>query len=436
MKQREISLVDLLVEILLHWRGIVIAMAIGGFLLGAFGYTRSVESAQNQTALVEELREAANVARMDVVFLVTSDDLVKTYSIEKVYEDMLGSAELIEQMARETGISAASLSEVYSLARGFKETLNGSDTFKISIVHGDEAVCRKLAEIVIDYLDRKHDVLEGKMGVHEIAVLDQWVGLVGDAGIRDPQKTALDNIFSAKTMAEKLRAGFSLEELQYCILMVNEEETQSSEAVAAMADVADIPVAAAPKVSLKYVVLGMLLAAVAYAFVIFLRYILDNRLRSTDNLQALYEIPQLGWIPEERGRKKLFGFVDRWFLALRYWNRRRFTREEALNLAVVAVKMAAVKNGLEEICFIGCDMKARALETCQRIRDLLGREDIRVQILDNVLYNAESMEMLGDMKGVVLLEKAGSALYTEIAQELELMKRQEIMVLGGIIVDA
>lgn len=191
-----------------------------------------------------------------------------------------------------------------------------------------------------------------------------------------------------------------------------------------------------PGVSLKYVIIGMFLGAVAYAFVIFLRYVLNNRLRSTDNLQALYDIPQLGQIPDEPKGKKLFGFLDKWLLALRYWGRRKFTEEEAMNLAVVAVKMAAGKNGLAEICFIGCDLKGRTLESYQRMKDMLSKEKIETQILDNVLYNVESLEKLGNAKGVVLLEKAGSALYTEIAQELEVLRRQDIRVLGGIIVNA
>lgn len=67
---------------------------------------------------------------------------------------------------------------------------------------------------------------------------------------------------------------------------------------------------------------------------------------------------------------------------------------------------------------------------------MLSKEKIETQILDNVLYNVESLEKLGNAKGVVLLEKAGSALYTEIAQELEVLRRQDIRVLGGIIVNA
>lgn len=39
------------------------------------------------------------------------------------------------------------------------------------------------------------------------------------------------------------------------------------------------------------------------------------------------------------------------------------------------------------------------------------------------------------MQGAVLVEKVGSTLYNEVAGELELLKRQGITVLGGIIVE-
>ena len=38
-------------------------------------------------------------------------------------------------------------------------------------------------------------------------------------------------------------------------------------------------------------------------------------------------------------------------------------------------------------------------------------------------------------KGVVLVEKADSTLYAEVARELELLRRQDIAILGGIIVE-
>lgn len=494
MKEREISLADLVIEILLHWRGIILLMVIGGVLLGAFSYVRSSQNAKAQEAewearlnqanvneavkqslaemlpqeqlnyvnyvlYLEEASRAtsdyaedsvlmqidsSNVQKVDVIFLVTSDDLEKTYEIEKVYEEMADSAELRGELAEKSGLSAYAVDEVYLLGNEVKNSgksdvdafraskLNGSDTFRISFIHYEEEMCQTLAQTVIDYLEEKHDTLEGKLGKHELTVLSQSAGVIGDIEIFERQKSIRKEMLDWPVYAQTYKDRFSAEAQQYYDLLVSERDAADGEVV----DMSDTLVVPTPRVSLKYVILGMFLGAVAYAFVIFLRYVLNNRLRSTDNLQALYDIPQLGQIPDEPSGKKLFGFLDKWFLALRYWGRRKFTEEEAMNLAVVAVKMAARKNGLAEICFIGCDWKGRTLESYQRMKEMLSQEKIETQILDNVLYNVESLEKLGSAKGVVLLEKAGSALYTEIAQELEVLRRQDIRILGGIIVNA
>ena len=80
-------------------------------------------------------------------------------------------------------------------------------------------------------------------------------------------------------------------------------------------------------------------------------------------------------------------------------------------------------------------MSAGAGIVCENLKAALEKEGIAVTILDNVLYNAEMMEKVDAVSGVVLVEKGGSTLYNEIANELELLKRQEITVLGGIIVE-
>ena len=61
MKEREISLADLVIEILLHWRGIVLLMVIGGAFLGAFSYMRSARNAKAQEAEVEAMKNQADV---------------------------------------------------------------------------------------------------------------------------------------------------------------------------------------------------------------------------------------------------------------------------------------------------------------------------------------------------------------------------------------
>ena len=122
-------------------------------------------------------------------------------------------------------------------------------------------------------------------------------------------------------------------------------------------------------------------------------------------------------------------------LSLRYRNKRCFSEEEALKLVSVAVKLNAERETLDSVTLIGCDLKDRSMFVCDQLKRDLGKGNMQVGILNNVLYDAQSMSSLDNVKGVVLVEQAGSTLYTEIGRELELLKRQGIKILGGIVVE-
>ena len=192
------------------------------------------------------------------------------------------------------------------------------------------------------------------------------------------------------------------------------------------------PIVASPSVSKKYVLLGAVLFAFVYVAVLAMMYILNSKLRVSDELQNLYHFPQIGVVVKDSGKKLI---IDKWIDNLRHYGKRKFSAEQSMELAFAAVKIAAVKNGLNNICLMGCNLSAGAGSVCESLKAALEKEGITVTVLDNVLYNAEAMEKVDAMTGVVLVEKAGSTLYNEIASELALLKRQEIAVLGGIVVE-
>lgn len=190
-----------------------------------------------------------------------------------------------------------------------------------------------------------------------------------------------------------------------------------------------------PALSLKYVLLGMILFAFIYVFYLFLKYILSSRLRAADEVQVLYGTAQLGKIPRDTGKKKVFAVVDDLIVKLRDRNKRVFSYEEAVGLAAVAVRMSARKNDLNKVFCIGCNMQEPRLQVAQAIQADLQEADLEMTVLNNVLYNQEALEQLQDAKGAFLLEQAGETLYDEIARELELLRRQEIAVLGIVVVE-
>lgn len=47
MQTREIDLLDMIADVLSHWRGLIVALVLGAVLLGGFSYMKSLRTVQN-----------------------------------------------------------------------------------------------------------------------------------------------------------------------------------------------------------------------------------------------------------------------------------------------------------------------------------------------------------------------------------------------------
>ncbi|MGN0168947.1 MAG: hypothetical protein ACI4AB_12990 [Acetatifactor sp.] len=490
MEEREIDLIDLIADILSHWRGVLVCMLIGALLMGGFSYVRSYQSAKEVlveemtpeeeitpdkrlTELEEQLKASEvmavrtviddeqeyvqyqqyiensvlmqadpyNISRIEMLFKIQMDDMGQSYMLRSVYEDLVNGVGMLQWVEEQTGISAVSADELITaqaksnvyVLNGGQETELGNDSLKVIILHSDEAECEKMARAVKDYIKQQHELLAQELGAHEVVLLSETAGTVMDTGLRDRQISYSNTKMTLLTNCAKAKEAFTENQQVYYELLrgedgILEEDKEGGETEAEVETVAQ-----RPSISKKYVVVGAVLFAFVYAGVFFVLYILNGKLRAADELQKLYHISQLGLIVKDEGKKKFF--IDRWIDALRNRNKRQFTGEQSLELAATAVKISAKKQELDTICLMGCDLKAGAETVCRKLKEMLEQENISVMVLDNVLYDAEAMEKLGGAKGVVLVEKAASTMYDEITRELELVSRQGIKILGGIVVE-
>ena len=523
MKEREISLIDLLVEVLLSWRIIVVFMLIGGILLGAFSYVNSSKAEQAQLAqkaqLEQELAEKkaqleatqqgndkvvdteisvtmeyllermttaqlnninlalnyeeyaaerqayindsllmqidpAKVPQSRLTFMVDAEE-AQVEDIVRIYEDMI-SNDMLTWLENEDGnkYTALNYSEVISFERHSRSLDSGSNSFSINVIHLSESMSKKLADLIVRYMGEQQEGLQEQLGEHTIEVVNQSFAYIVNNSLMTTQRNYRNEVTTYITSAENLKANFGANERKYYDLLVSggkgytevisqsmqteeslaleaAQETAVQEATNLLAEVKVTPAS----VSLMQVILGMVLFAFIYVFYVFVKYILNTKIRANDDVKEIYGIAQLGAIPVADTKKKPFDFVDKWILKLRNYNKRVFTEEEAVGLAAVAVKMAAKKEEVNAVYCIGCDMQERAENIAEQIGGIVGEDNISLTLLNNVLYNQESMAQLADAKAVVLLEKAGETLYEEIANELELLQRQEIKVLGAIVVE-
>ncbi len=532
MKEREISLVDLIFDILLKWRVIVALMLVGAVVLGAFGYVQSSRTSKSQEAqvreaqaLIEQTRadseaqaqsmaaakladetkrledleqltlkdleasltdvqkdnvnnifayegwladrlrygeqsvllqmDSNHVQKADLTFKIVASDVTQNHNIEKVYEDIVVSGQLFEAIAEVLEVPVETVNEIVRLERASNGLVEGTDTLRVSARHFDEQKCSLMVETIIDFVEKKHEELVESLGAHEVLLVNQSMSAITDANVLAMQKQYVADIHNFRNTIKSLKAALVKEEIWYYDLLKNGEITDlSRETLTAAAAATPTPAPAnanteeltpeeivargitvQPGISGKYIILGMLLAAFVYVFVFFLLYVMNGRLRATDKLSDLYDLRQIGQIPAETTKKKFMSFVDDWIITLRDRNKRKFSPQEAYDLATAAVKLAANKEEADTVYFIGCDLKDYAAKVCEKLKECLGKEQIQVKILNNVLYNAQSMKDLEDARVAVLVEKAGSTLYTEIAQEMELLDGQGVKILGGIIVE-
>ena len=474
MKKREIDLIDLFVEILLHWRIFIVWILAGAIILGIYSFAHfrnDIKVQQTQTLAPEELLseeeiqdvnytvayekiyqekqtyleksplmniDSTRVSKAEATIAIFAEDAEKNCNITKTYEDILHSSELITYVSENTGIETVGLDEIIfstssSMPSGIpavSNALNESNvsSFRIIVKYSDKVPCQNILNTIITFLKDKQPVMENAFGKYEFIIVDTSIGTVSDTEIADKQKAALNDINTMKRTISDLKTAFSDSEQQYYALSASNDESNQEQT---------LPSEAVPPsgISVKYVLFGAIISAFIYALWLFIIYIFDTKIRYTDNLQELYGIPQLGTIPASENNKKLFRFIDKWLLSLRNHGKRQFSQEEALGLASVAVKISAGKESLTEISLIGCGLKERSLDTCQKIKKQLHKDNIQINILNNVLYDAQSMNKLESAKGVVLVESIGSTLYNELAEELELLKRQKIIILGGILVE-
>lgn len=478
MREREINLKDLLTEILLKWRVFIVLILVCAAALG-IDYASSREANTEQTdqeqegqeteettpekEIIQELEaqltdsqisavkytianeeslanrlayeqqsalmkiSADQVYRATATFYLSSDSREKTSSIVSLYEDLIRGTGLIDYVVERTELKENDVTELVSLMDRSSDMVQEKDSFTVIVFHYSETGCKALLEAVTDFIYEKKNELVEIFDAYEITAVEPSLVAVKTLDYSDYQKNYRADTLKLQQEIESSKGAFTEEQAQYYNVLSNRKVTNQETPQ-------EIVTTVTPRSRAKYIGLGAALAAFLYAFWLFVVYVFNTRIRTADNLQELYDIPQLGMIPREHTDRKLFGFIDKMVLRLRNRDKRTFSREEALELTEVAIKLAAAKEALTTVYLVGCNLQGDAGEICERLKEGLQKENIQVNVLNNILYDARAMKEIEKAEGAVLVEKAGSTFYNEISQESELLKRQGIRILGGVIV--
>ena len=482
MQDREISLIDLLVDILLKWRIIIAAMMIGGILGGFLSYVQFsketneqsventvLEEGYNSTLLLELENSLTDVQKNHVNIVLNYDELGRYYNesfLMQIDANNVPTSELIYQVVTDDEAAGNRIGRNYkeTLATGIvewlvkggmikkdaskmaelviidntedKQTEKDFDTvdkvskddayIRIEIVHPEEKSCKELAKEVMNYLAEEQKLIAETMGEHELQLVEQDFAIVTDVVLEERQLEVANAVFEGNQDAAYLRRNFSDKEMQYynyMSLLIKQELTGESQ----KGSVGRY----SPLNSPLYILVGMFIGAFVYMFCFFIAYIFSNKLRINDEFPKGLELEILGRISSNRKYKG----IDKWINSLRYGKKKMPSREDAIGLAAIAIELTAKEGNAEKVACVLNDLEENSKMVAQELEEKLKEKNIGVLPVESILYDAKEMETLQSEKVAYLVSKTGKTAYDSIIKEVKLLKRQNIIVAGVLIIE-
>lgn len=303
---------------------------------------------------------------------------------------------------------------------------NGTVLLEVAVYGETETDCQAAMDVVSTYIDNQTaDIrkIEGEF------TLQQIINSVSNTS-NSKLTTYQDNYLVRGNVFYNGRAGVSRElsekEIAY-IDNLNIDENEVAE---------NIPDAPTVSINKKIVVVGGVFGFFLVLCIYVVIYVLNSKIRIEDDMEKRYGVKVLGIVLNEQKKKSLvFGWLDKFLLSARHLYKHYFARENAIEMIAANIKVSANKNETEKLFITGSEMNAVSKKAVAEIKDKIGKANIDLICGDPVLYNAEAFEKAADIGSVLLLENAGKSLYREIEEEIGLLEKNHINIVGLVVVE-
>lgn len=482
----ELNFRDLILEILSHWRGIILAACIGIVIFGAIGFVISRKEAsrtkadpvseiaekytveslkkelgpEEQTAVQDALLNQdlllkndefisisplfqidsakAPMTKVTVKFLKTADN--EAYGVATEYKGIMDSAAMREYIANKCDIPG-DLTDLVVMDDC------ASAIMSFQFYNTSEEECEKMADAFLEYLDQKVESNQKAMKKHTYEVIDRTFSTGNAPGIAKAQNdTYEDSSNYSKRITASLKE-FSLEEIYYYKLLLLEKyndekmiedsgieyyEVKQKQKLEAekngenQADIAEREARTESPVKrvIKMSLLGFVIAVFIYVVIVGYKYALSAVFTDADDFAEIYGVKSFGRIYREEGPNFP---LDRAIRKARRLGRKEVSVSEAEEIISANAVSEVLAKGVKKVALIGTVKEEFAGKLSESIKNA-GAE---VLLLSGPSGNAEELKSLEGVQGAIFLVKTKESNYSEIWDEMELLRNREISILGG-----
>lgn len=440
MKEREISLVSVLGEVLRYRYRILIFLFIGiaaGILIGNVknASTSLEEQPDLETELSFESKEKVRwLCNMEeeyqkAVEKYEGSPLISMQSDEAwhgaLYYTTL-NVEIAKNIIKERlYIDGESLKDIVYIVQNRDNALkdlvytiqnDGGYSICIEVIQEDENACLLLMEQVTQSLSD----LETMEGIeltlrYEKSPSNDAAGIVGKRQLAKYQE-----IMDQQEAIDEFRDEFTNNELLYYDAVQKAKEPQTTQTKEEQENIQSF------SFSYKYLFIGG--AGVAFIYICWIAfcYILNNKVKSEDNMQQMYHVLELQTIVQNRGKRQ--GFFDKQIL--KWGCHLSKLMDEKDTVALAARQIITLLGSSQKVAIWEWTKDERAEAIVASISDELKAADKQGIIENFPMDDAKKLEHLAELEDAVLIIQDRTVSYEEIEKAVRYLKMQEKRIWG------
>ncbi len=473
--ERSIRIKDLFITICQRWRSLIVCLVIGTLVLGAFGWLKSADDAIYTQEQAEAIAASLGSKRAGVIESYAED--IKDSTDQMIRQGVYNKDALIMKLdpfhlfvhelkfyisdaeeAESISAKHSAMVQAYvsKLQDGFlgqklkaiieeeagekqREFYESPNLIKVDETNQNAGVLTFLlyfeedddAEAVLLLKEKMQEAksrVEAELGGHSLSLIGESAYGFADMDILHVQEANSQRINDLTERIEKIKKQVTdPTELKYLNYLVSKTDQTIGEN--------ELVLKAARHINIKFIVVGAALGLILAVIVIIIKYVGSNTIKNAKEIEELFGVQLIGKM--EGGHsfyRKRKTRLDKWLKSKKSGTIGIVPEEEQIRLIATRIKIEAEKKELQKVGLIIDKTIEAGTDLMESIKMFLG-QDVKLQVIDSIFEQPESLKELAEMDGAVLIEQIDRSKYDDIRTTAILCENYQVQLVGSIIIE-
>lgn len=490
---RTISLKELLEYVLLRWRLLIICVIIFAVVANGCSYLKSYNDSlqtrreeenpdlsQYENELkdseIQEVQDAVDdyisygetyekykeymdnsikmqldanaVPTTKIIYQITGNSELK--NISDTFVEMFPNDDVFKQINEKTNwdVNSSYINELISVTNSDMATIslgeqsmsnvlennsqeNEPILLSIRIISDSQENCEVMETVVETELETITAELQRQFGKFSIQKVGEAYSEETNKELLSDQQSCINEMNTVSNVIKNIETALSEQQQAYFLALLNSNNENSTTVMESGQE----EVSTISYIDIKYIILGAIVGIFVFAFYTMCKFLFNRHLMSLNFIKIDLHSPLLEVFAIDEQNKKIGRHLDKWIRNFFVQRNETFSKEERLQMLCTNIKVFMRKKNIEEIYLTGSISTTEISQFLQELKVYLDKSKITFVTGNSILYDANSLEMFTEKKGVVFIEQIGKSLNDEIHKELQYCNEYSVENIGIVVLE-